>query len=41
MINPDGVRYGKYRTDLNGEDLNRKWKSPDKKSTIFKVKKLL
>jgi len=26
MINPDGVRYGNYRTCAFGYDLNRKWK---------------
>jgi cytosolic carboxypeptidase protein 2/3 len=28
MLNPDGVRYGNYRCDLFGYDLNRKWKNP-------------
>jgi murein tripeptide amidase MpaA len=26
MLNPDGVRYGNYRCDIFGYDLNRKWK---------------
>ena len=30
MINPDGVVYGNYRTNLSGSDLNRKWRYPNK-----------
>ena len=29
MLNPDGVRYGNYRCDIFGYDLNRKWKKPN------------
>lgn len=30
MINPDGVVYGNYRTNLSGADLNRKWRHPSR-----------
>jgi murein tripeptide amidase MpaA len=30
MVNPDGVSFGNYRTNLAGKDLNRKWDSIDK-----------
>ena len=29
MINPDGVIFGNYRTNLSGLDLNRKWNAQD------------
>ena len=28
MLNPDGVIQGNHRTDLNGNDMNRKWSDP-------------
>ncbi len=30
MVNPDGVYYGNYRTNLSGNDLNRKWRNPSR-----------
>lgn len=30
MINVDGVKYGHYRTNLCGVDLNRIWRLPRK-----------
>lgn len=30
MINPDGVIYGNFRTNLAGFDLNRQWIEPDR-----------
>lgn len=43
MLNPDGVRYGNYRTSLLGVDLNRRWHRPDKTlhPTIFYAKKMI
>jgi hypothetical protein len=43
MLNPDGVRYGNYRTSLLGVDLNRRWDSPHKTlhPTIFYTKRLI
>mmetsp|Transcript_31978 Transcript_31978/g.55118 ORF Transcript_31978/g.55118 Transcript_31978/m.55118 type:complete len:506 (+) Transcript_31978:1124-2641(+) len=43
MLNPDGVRYGNYRTSLLGVDLNRRWNNPHKTlhPTIFYCKKLI
>ena len=29
MLNPDGVRYGNYRCNITGDDLNRNWKEPN------------
>jgi murein tripeptide amidase MpaA len=29
MVNPDGVIFGNYRTNLAGFDLNRKWDGID------------
>lgn len=43
MLNPDGVRYGNYRTSLLGVDLNRRWLNPNKilHPTIYHTKKLI
>lgn len=30
MVNVDGVKYGNYRTNLCGFDLNRNWRIPRK-----------
>ncbi len=30
MVNPDGVIYGNFRTNLAGFDLNRQWLDPDR-----------
>ena len=30
MLNPDGVIYGNFRTNLAGFDLNRQWIEPNK-----------
>jgi murein tripeptide amidase MpaA len=43
MLNPDGVRYGNYRTSLLGADLNRRWDNPSKimHPTIYYTKKMI
>lgn len=43
MLNPDGVRYGNYRTSLLGVDLNRRWDNPHKMlhPTIYYTKRLI
>jgi murein tripeptide amidase MpaA len=43
MINPDGVFYGNYRTNLSGNDMNRKWRTPSKSSQpeIYYLKRFL
>ena len=43
MINPDGVVNGNYRTSLAGCDLNRRWKTPNRRlhPTVFALKKLI
>ena len=30
MLNPDGVIHGNYRTNISGQDLNKKWRHPSK-----------
>jgi hypothetical protein len=30
MINVDGVIYGNFRCDINGNDMNRRWRNPHK-----------
>jgi cytosolic carboxypeptidase protein 2/3 len=43
MSNPDGVIVGNYRTNIAGNDLNRKYHNPDKKlhPTVCAIKKLV
>ena len=43
MLNPDGVRYGNYRTSLLGVDLNRRWKEPNKilHPTVYSAKNMI
>ena len=43
MLNPDGVINGNYRTDLTGEDLNRRYTAPTPalQPTVYAVKELL
>lgn len=43
ILNPDGVINGNYRCSLSGQDLNRRWKAPNKilHPTNFAVKKLI
>ena len=43
MLNPDGVRYGNYRTSLLGVDLNRRWKVPNKilHPTVYSTKNMI
>ena len=43
MINVDGVKYGHYRTNLCGFDLNRVWRRPRKDihPQVYHTKKLL
>ena len=42
ILNPDGVINGNYRCSLSGQDLNRRWKNPNKvlHPVISNVKKL-
>jgi len=30
MVNVDGVIYGNFRCDINGNDMNRRWRQPHK-----------
>ena len=43
MVNPDGVIYGNFRTNLAGFDLNRQWEEPDRwlHPEIFFTRKFL
>jgi murein tripeptide amidase MpaA len=43
MINPDGVIIGNYRTSYSGNDLNRKYQTPDEKlhPTVTTMKNLV
>eukprot|EP00698_Gefionella_okellyi_P012506 TRINITY_DN3376_c0_g1_i1.p1 TRINITY_DN3376_c0_g1~~TRINITY_DN3376_c0_g1_i1.p1 ORF type:complete len:976 (-),score=156.11 TRINITY_DN3376_c0_g1_i1:4-2508(-) len=43
MLNPDGVICGNYRCSLDGKDLNRQWKTPDKQlqPTIWHTKQMI
>jgi murein tripeptide amidase MpaA len=43
ILNPDGVINGNYRCSLAGQDLNRRWKAPNKTlhPVNFAVKKLI
>ena len=37
MVNPDGVIFGNYRSNLMGYDLNRKWDVYDKEQCFPEV----
>jgi hypothetical protein len=43
MTNPDGVIVGNYRTNMAGNDLNRKYHNPDEKlhPTVCAIKRLV
>lgn len=43
ILNPDGVINGNYRCSLCGQDLNRRWKTPNKvlHPVVFSVKRLI
>ena len=43
MVNPDGVIIGNYRTNMAGNDLNRKYHAPDERlhPTVTAIKKLV
>jgi murein tripeptide amidase MpaA len=42
MLNPDGVTFGNYRSNMLGVDLNRRWPNPSKllHPTIYYAKML-
>ncbi|CAD8079114.1 unnamed protein product [Paramecium primaurelia] len=43
MVNPDGVKWGNFRCDLSGKDLNRVWQNPRSKyhQQIIQIKNLI
>ncbi|CAD8092615.1 unnamed protein product [Paramecium sonneborni] len=43
MVNPDGVKWGNFRCDLSGRDLNRVWQNPRSKfhHQIIQIKNLI
>lgn len=43
ILNPDGVINGNYRCSLCGQDLNRRWKTPNKvlHPVVFSVKRMI
>ncbi|CAD8088884.1 unnamed protein product [Paramecium sonneborni] len=43
MVNPDGVKWGNFRCDLSGRDLNRLWQNPRFKlhQQIIQIKNLI
>jgi murein tripeptide amidase MpaA len=43
MVNPDGVVIGNYRTNLSGNDVNRKWDFPTQTihPEVFHIKRKL
>lgn len=43
MLNPDGVINGNYRTNLSGNDLNRRWHAPEPSlhPTIYHTKEMI
>ncbi len=43
MVNPDGVIVGNYRTNMAGNDLNRKYHAPDERlhPTVCAIKKIV
>jgi cytosolic carboxypeptidase protein 2/3 len=43
MVNPDGVIVGNYRTNIAGNDLNRKYHDPDQRlhPTVCAIKKIV